>query len=299
MNYDFTDLRVFGAVAETESLSKGALKSHISAPSASYRIKNLENRIGTELFTRDGKGMSLTPAGRVLLSHVQTVTAALEHLNADISRYSQGITGHVRVVANSSCLVSLTPQLSDFLVAFPHVNIELDEKRSQDIVQAVIDARADIGLLAGDIDTRNLVTLPYGNDRLVVVVSPRHKLASQVKVDFADLLHFDFVATGVSSSNHLFLANNAARQGKRLNVRVNVGSFPVVLDLVEANVGIAIVPRSVARERVRAGRITCLALKNEWAWRNQQLVTKSLDSLPTFARDLIRYLGDHVGAHTT
>jgi DNA-binding transcriptional LysR family regulator len=290
MNYDLTDLRVFRAVAETESLSRGAVKSHMAAPSASYRIKNLEHRIGTELFTRDGKGMILTPAGRVLLSHVQTVTSALEHLNADISRFSQGITGTIRLLANSSCLVSLTPHLSDFLVAFPHVNIEMDERRSPDIVQAITVGRAEIGLLAGNIDTGELISVPYGTDRLVAVTASNHPLASRTAIAFADLLPFDFVATGVSSSNYLFLANNAAKLGKRLKVRINVGSFPVVLDLVEGNAGIAVVPQSVADERARLGRIACLLLEDDWACRNQRLVIKQANALPAFAQELVQYL---------
>ncbi|WP_175820131.1 LysR family transcriptional regulator [Burkholderia sp. BCC0419] len=290
MRYELTDLKLFLAVAESESLSAGASVIHISAPSASYRLKNLEQAIGADLFIRSPKGMSLTPAGRVLLSHVRTVLSAIQHMQGDVAKFGNGVKGHIKMVANSSCMEGLTSALSRYLGTHPNINVELEERLSADIVRAVTDKSADIGLLAGDVMTDKLSSMGYGEDELILVTPVPHVLSSRSRLSFEEALDADFITLSKRSSNTQFLTQMADRLGRSLKVRVNVHSFPVVLRLVEENVGVSIVPRSVAVRAIQAGRVAGIQLTEAWAKRKQSVIAIDFDALPEFVREFVEYL---------
>lgn len=290
MRYELTDLKLFLAIAESNSLSAGASMIHLSAPSASYRLKNLEQAIGAPLFTRGARGMTLTAAGRVLLDHVRSIMSTVQHMHSDIASFGSGERGHIRVVANSSCMEGLTPRLGRYLVTHPHINVELEERLSTDIVHAIATHTADIGLLAGEVETGQLSSALYAHDELILVTAIQHSICSQTPVSFAQLLDEAFVMPSKRSSNYIFLSKMASRLGRQLNVRVNVQSFPVVLRLVEANVGVSIIPRSVAIRAIRAGRVIGVPLAEEWAKRRQRIVATDFDELPIFIREFVSYL---------
>lgn len=290
MRYELTDLKLFLAIAESENLSAGASVIHISAPSASYRLKNLEQAVGASLFNRGPKGMSLTPAGRVLLTHVRTVLSAVEHMQGDVSRFGNGVKGHIRVVANSSCMEGLTSALSRYLVTHPNIDVEMDERLSVDIVRAVADKSADIGLLAGDVGTDKLSSMTYGEDELILVTSMQHPLSLRVPISFEEALDAEFVTLSRRSSNFQYLSQMAARAGRSLRVRVNVHSFPVVLRLVEESVGVSIVPRSVAVRAIQEGCVAGVPLVDPWAKRVQSVVALDFETLPGFVREFLDYL---------
>jgi DNA-binding transcriptional LysR family regulator len=287
MRYELTDLRLFLAVAEAGSLSTGALNFHLSAPSASYRLKNLEQAVGAALFVRGPKGMALTRAGEALLGHVRNVLSAIQFMHGDLARFANGVKGQIRVVANSSCLARLTEPLTRFLVAHPNIDVELEERLSADIVQAVADRVADIGLLAGEVDIQQLEAIPYAQDELIFVTAMEHPLGALREISFLETLEAEFVGLGRKSSNFIFLSQIAGKLGRRLNVRVNVQSFPIVLQLVEENVGVSIVPRSIAVPALMAGRIVGVPLAEPWALRNQRVVAVSFKGLPPFVQEFV------------
>jgi DNA-binding transcriptional LysR family regulator len=296
LRYELTDLKLFLAVAESESLSAGASVIHISAPSASYRLKNLEQAVGAALFVRGPKGMSLTPAGRVLLTHVRTVLSAIEHMQGDVARFGNGVKGHIRVVANSSCMEGLTSALGRYLVTHPNIDVELEERLSVDIVKAVVEKSADIGLLAGEVMSDKLSSLAYGEDELILVTPVAHPLSAQSSVSFEEALDAEFITLSKRSSNTQYLVQMAQRVGRGLKVRVNVHSFPVVLRLVEENVGVSVVPQSVAVRAIQAGRIAGIQLSEPWAKRKQSVVAIDFETLPDFVREFVEYLKETPGS---
>lgn len=239
--------------------------------------------------------MALTPAGRVLLTHVRTVLSAVEHMQGDVARFGNGVKGHIRVVANSSCMEGLTSALSRYLVTHPNINVEMEERLSVDIVRAVADKTADIGLLAGEVVSDKLSSMAYGEDELILVTPVPHPFSTRSSVSFEEIVDTDFITLSRRSSNTQFLSLMADRVGRSLKVRVNVHSFPVMLRLVEENVGVSVVPRSVAVRAIQAGRVTGVRLTDPWAKRIQSVVAVDFDALPGFVREFIDYLREPPG----
>lgn len=293
MRYELTDLKLFLAIAEARNLSTGASNVHITASSASYRLKNLEQAMGIPLFVRTARGMELTPAGNTLPTHVRELMGGIERMHGDVGRFSAGLKGHVRLLANSSSLNGfIVPSMSRFLVANPSVNIELEERSSQTIPAAIAAQEADIGILAGDVEVPGMRSVRYAVDHLILVAPLDHPLARHPEIRFGEALDFDFVCMNRSSSNFVFLNSMASQTGKALNVRLNVHSFEAVLSLVQQGVGIAMVPRSVAAPALRDARVIGITLLEQWALRELNMIVRSDDKLTPYASAFAQFLLD-------
>ena len=291
MHFDLVDLRLMVHIAEANSLTKGAEASHISLPAASTRIKNLEESIGTKLLNRTSQGVTLTPPGQAFVHHARRVMGQIQHLRGDLQEYARGVKGHLRVFANTTALGEyLPPVLRRYLLSHPDVNIDLRERLSHDIIRAVSEGQTDIGIVAGLVRTESLETIPYRSDRLVLVVPRAHPLASAAAVDFVDALEFDQVGLQESSAIHAFLRQVCDQLHRPLKQRIQVGNFEAACRMIEATVGVAILPESAARRHAQTMAIAIVPLSDPWAIRSMQICVRNLGALPLFARELVDLL---------
>lgn len=293
MRYELTDLRVFMAIANAKSLTNGALEMHITGPTASYRLKNLEAALGASLFNRTPKGMTLTAAGETVYRYCQVVLSNIDQLHGEMSRYTSGVIGQIRVFANSSTLSQLPVPLSRFLAAYPNVNIDLEEHLSDETVRAVQENMADIGLVASVVHLRGLESITYGNEELVLITIPGHPLTKKSPVTIDMALQYDVVSVGRNSSNFLYLQQIASSLGCHVNVRVHVPNFSAALHCVQQGVGISLVPRTIAEQPVKEGSVDMVRLDEHWTSRQQMIVARSMTELPEYVRAFIQHLCDY------
>jgi DNA-binding transcriptional LysR family regulator len=294
-HFDLTDLQLITHIGDWRSLTRGAEKSHLSLPAASTRVKNLEEHFGTQLLYRSNQGATFTPAGEALLRHARAVMQQVEQLRGDMQEYARGVKGHVRVLANTTAMTEFMPAaLARFLATRPDVNVELRERPSYQIVRAVAEGSADIGIAAGAGTDPQVQFIPYRNDRLVLVTGKRHELAGEPAVAFADTLGDDYVGLSEASAIHPFLVQAAAALGRTFRFRVEVGNFEAVCRMIESGVGIGVIPASAAARYARNMDIAIVALTDAWAVRRLHICVRDLAVLPVFARELVRMLVDEV-----
>ena len=183
MDFDLTDLRLFVMTAEAGNLTRAAAGRHLSLAAASARIKGLEKQAGVALLYRQARGVRLTPAGEAFLHHAQGVLRQAEQLRTDMREYGGGLRGHVRVFANTTAVTDFLPEiLPDFLNANTGVNIDLQEKPNAEIARGVLDGRADIGIVAGQVDTLGLQTIHFSTDTLVLATARAHHFARRTTI---------------------------------------------------------------------------------------------------------------------
>ncbi len=291
MRYELSDLRLFLEIAQARSLTAGAAAVFITPSAASYRLKNLEQALGTALFERTPRGMDLTPAGDAMLLHVRELFEGVERMQSDVGRFISGVKGHVRLIANSSSLNGfVTPTLGRFLVAYPGIDAEIEERQSETIPAAVLAREADVGIFAGPSSVQGLATHPYAVDRLVIVTPRDHVLASQPGLCLGAALEFDFVCMARTSSNYLFLRDTAQKYGKTVRARLHAHGFDAVLSLVAAGVGIALMPRSVLGGRLQPDQVAVLPLDEPWALRELSLVVRQDARFPGFITEFVNFL---------
>jgi DNA-binding transcriptional LysR family regulator len=291
MRFDLTDLKLFINVVEAGSITAGAERMHLAVAAASTRIRNMELELGTALLNRDRQGVQPTPAGRTLLHHARLILQQAERMRGELSEYADGLKGHIRLLSNTNALTEFLPEpLSNFLAAHPHVNIDLEERLSDEIVAAIADGKADIGIVAGTEDVSGLEVFPFRVDRFVLVTSPLHPLAKADSIAFNEVLEYDFVGLDRTSSLQRFLSEKADRVGKRLKLRVQLRSFDAVCRLVACNVGIGVVPETTAERNARTITLHRIRLTDDWAFRKLTICVRKLEDLPTYAQELVRDL---------
>jgi DNA-binding transcriptional LysR family regulator len=291
MRFDLTDLRLFLNVVEAGSITHGAERMNLAIAAASTRIRNMEAALGTPLLHRARQGVEPSEAGRTLLYHARVLLQQAERMRGDLAEYADGLRGQVRLMSNTNALTEFLPEaLSAFLAAHPQVNIDLEERLSDEIVAAVAEGTADVGIVAATVELAGLEVLPFRVDRFVLVVASGHPLSRTERIAFADALDCDFVGLDRASALQRFLSDKAERIGRRLRLRVQLRSFDAVCRLVECNVGIGVVPATTAERHAKTMAIHRIELIDEWAVRKLTICVRRQADLPLYARELVEHL---------
>lgn len=292
MRFDLTDLRLFAHIADAGSITGGAARAHMTLASASQRVLAMEDALGTPLLARSSQGVKPTEAGRTLVHHARLVLEQMERLRGELGEYGAGLSGHVRVLCNTSAMTEHLPgPLGRFLAAHPRVSVDLEERGSAEIVEALRAGRCDVGIVSDVADVAGLQHFPFRRDDLVLALPPGHALARRRRVQLADAAGDPFIGLAEGNPLQEHVAAQARKTGRRLAYRVRVGGFDAVCRLVEQGIGVGVVPRAVA-DRYPAGRggPRFVALAEAWAERQLLVCARDVESLPRNARRMVKQL---------
>ena len=291
MRFDLVDLQLFIAVAESRSITNGALRVHLALASASERIKGLEAALGVSLLRRGRRGVELTAAGESLLDHARIVIHNVEAMRGDLAAFSHGVKATVRLLANTSGLSEYLPKtLAAFLAEHPHINIDVEERESGEIANAIVTGAADLGLAAEHALPDSIERIPFSEDRLVLVTARHDVLASRRQVDFREAVERDFVGLITSSALHAHVSGHAARLGARLRFRARLNNFDAIGQMVAAGIGVAVMPELAAKRCARSVKINVVGIRDSWANRRLAICARSFKSLPRPAKQLADHL---------
>lgn len=210
MRIDFIDLRLFLSVYETGTITAAAEANHMTLASASERIRGMEDAIGAALLVRDRPGARVTPTGRALVHHARLLLAQADQMHQDLGDYGSGLRGHVRLCCNTSALSEHLPDvLSSFLTEHAGISIELEERTSDEIVDAIPNQLCDVGVVADSVDLEGLESFMFRPDPLVLAVSRNHSLAGRKMASLAEVVDQSFVGLGPGSALHDHLSQHA------------------------------------------------------------------------------------------
>lgn len=285
-------LHLFVAVMDTGTIAAAAEREHIVASAVSKRLSDLEDSLKTKLLKRSNRGIEPTAAGTELLSLARNVLNDLDSIYGRLNEHALGVRGMVRVFANISAITEFLPgSLRSFMARFPQVQVQLQEKISSAVLQGVASNAADVGLYAhGGGHAEDVVSLPYRRDELVVVVPLDHPLAMRAQVSIADTLAYDYVGLHTGSYINQQLQKSAQETGLPFRCRVQVTSFDALSVMVEAGMGVALMPRSIADRYRQLANIQVLTLAEPWAHRELRICVRSPDGLPVAAKLFVEHL---------
>ncbi|MFM0167369.1 LysR family transcriptional regulator [Paraburkholderia sediminicola] len=289
---DLTSLRLFVAVCQEQNIARAAEREFIASSAVSRRIAEIEALIGLPVIQRQSRGITVTPVGETVLRYALAIIGNIEQMSAELSRFSSGAKGRVRVVANLSSIVQFLPEdVAAFGRVFPEVSIELEEENSSDVLRIVDEHGADFGICNAVAGSEAFEQVPYREDRLAVLVPGGHRLTDVSRVAFEALLDDSFVGLRSESALTQLLAQQAASVGRQLDVKIRVSSLDALCRMVHAGLGIAIVPEQVALLYVNALDVRLLSLSDAWAVRHLIMIFKSRDQLSASAAALVGFLG--------
>lgn len=309
MRFDLVTLNLVLAIAETRSITRGAEREHLALAAASKRLSDLETRLGVALFERRARGVDPTEAGRALVRHIRTLNASLHALESEVVEFSRGIKGHLRIAANASAIAECLPaDLAAFSQAHPGIRISLEDLTSAEVQAAVASGRADVGIFVPPQHEARLACLPYRAGELAVLVPAGHVLVQRAGagpahpagpaapaeaprgVRFDALLDFDIVGLHLGAAVHEQMRERAQALGRTLNVRVQVRGFDAIAQLVEAGLGVAVLPAVVAQRFARIFAVTPLPLAEDWARRPYLLALRPQEVQPAVVQRFVEAL---------
>lgn len=276
------------------SIGKTAERESIAASAVSKRLSNLEDALGTPLLYRHARGVDLTAAGETFLRHARSLLFSLDKMQAELSEYADGVRGHVRIHANISAILQFLPEdLGGFVAKHEEVKIDLEEHVSSDIVRAVRDGDADIGICSQQAtNIGQLQSRPYQADKLVLVVPRGHALAALPSVRFEDTLDYDHVGLHINSAIYIGLRHAAAEAGRIIKLRIRVTSLDAMCRMIHNGLGIGVLPDRAFEVLHSLGDLHAVPLTDEWSVRGLQLVARDFDGLPAAARVLVDHLSE-------
>ena len=173
----------------------------------------------------------------------------------------------------------------------PLVQIHLEEKISSEIVRAVAQNSADIGIVTiASREYPDLSIYPYKTDRLVVITPVGHPLGKNKEISFVDTLEYDYVGLHTGSAINNQMINAATNANLPLNMRIQVTSYEALSGMVESGLGIGLMPIDIARPYIKAARIEALPLLDGWAHRELKICVKRSDQLLDAAHHLLTHL---------
>jgi len=288
--FDVRTLELICAAAEAGSISRAAARMHIALAASSRRIAQFEAKAGVRVFERHARGIRLTSEGRVLLTRIQLALGGMDSLTATIEDLKSGATEHLALLACDSAITQFLPAvLRDFLAEYPGTKVTIEERRSNDIIRAVVERQRSLGIVWGDVDPRGLVTELFARDELVLVVPKGHALARRRSVRFIEALAQDFVCLEMESPIYLWLQREASRLNRTLRARIQVRSFDALCRMVESGLGVGVVPRLAALGFQPAMAIAMVELREPWIHRNLALVHRGLAELAPIERRFVAF----------
>ncbi|MFT0548715.1 LysR family transcriptional regulator [Allopusillimonas ginsengisoli] len=291
MHLDPTSLRLFLSVLEEGTIARAAEREFIAAAAVSKRISELEESLKTKLLTRTNKGVTPTTAGLALSSLARRALHGLEDVAIQMSEYSSGARGIVRVVANISVITQFLPDdIKRFHAKYPNVQIQLEEKVSTLIIKAVQENSADVGIFSNCYAGDNLQVLPYKKDRLTLIVPAGHPLLKKKKLKFEEALNYDFIGLHQGSNINHIVAHAADNIQRNMNIKIQVTGFDTLCFMVDAALGIGVLPVTIARMYSKIFDIRLIPIEEDWSTRSIDICMRSKESLPTAARLFVEHL---------
>ncbi|AFK64602.1 LysR family transcriptional regulator [Advenella kashmirensis WT001] len=295
---DPTSLYLFIAVCETGSIARAGERELLSAAAVSKRMVEIERKIGAPLLLRSQRGVTPTSAGQVLLKHARSIMVDYRKLQSELSEHALGVKGHVRLLSNVSAIMEFLPaDLTSFLEAHPNIQVDLEEHFSSDIPRKIEEGNADIGICRDFVPTGNTCVTPYRYDHFAIVVNKAHPLAGKKSLMFEQTLDYPQIGFSMQTSMNTLMSHIAGRQGKTLTYRTHVSSFDAAYRLIEANLGIAALPREAVERYVRLYDLELIPLDDPWARRNFVLCTRANEALSGSAQKLFDHLQAQAGSN--
>lgn len=228
--------------------------------------------------------------GRVTAVRVEEGISPLIYADGKLGA-TQSLTGHVRITSNLSTITQFLPHdLASFLKKNPLIDVHLEEKVSTSVVTAVEENACDIGIIVEGPKVNSLEVIPYRRDRLVLTVPEGHELASRRTVRFADTLEYGYVGLHTGSQINLQMQRAAAEFDQAWKCRMQVATYDAQAAMVQAGLGIGVLPKKMAELYAKACGIKVVELDESWAERTHAIVIRSYDALQVAGKRLIDHL---------
>jgi DNA-binding transcriptional LysR family regulator len=262
MNFDLADLRAFLSVADFGSLRVASEHLHLSQSALSRRIDKLESALGIKLFSRTTRKVELTTVGRAFVPRAQNVMRELDDALVGIKDTAERIAGLVTIACVPSAVGYFLPQaIQQFHASYPKVRIRLIDEYSSEVLVAVARADADFGLTYIGTQEADIAFEPLLEERFVVACPAGHPLTRKKRLTWAELAQHPYLTLAQGSGNRFLIDQALSQVETRPQWICEVRHVPALVSLVEAGLGLGVVPRLAMPPRGHASGLVSIPLE--------------------------------------
>jgi DNA-binding transcriptional LysR family regulator len=280
MKIDLPGLQMLVAAVELKSLSKAAEHENLVTSAASKRISELERQLGAILLTRHGRGVEPTPAGIALYHRAKSILRSVELAQSCVAEFGPGGVPRIRLAANRSAIIQfLAPALSRYFALKPDAQVDLQERYSYDIPRIVTDGDADLGIYHALAPAPGVQSIPYRQDKVVLVVPLDHPLARLDETLLEAANDYPFVGYFPRHSFEAFLSLAERSLSRPLKVRIEVSNYEARCQMIREGIGIGIMPELIAASYLTGYGLKTIHLLDDWAHRQFYVCTQSREEL--------------------
>lgn len=257
-------LQVFHAVARQLSFTKAAEQLFMTQPAVTFQIKQLEEHLNTRLFERSHGRIALTPAGELVFSYAEKILTLSEELETRVGELTGAISGPLLLGASTTVAEFYLPQiLGEFKAMHPHVQAHMTVANSETIATKVAEHVLDVGLIESPSHLNGVHTEVVCEDVLVLICSPKHKLAKAKRVSAAEVAAEQFISREPGSgtrdvADQYFQQNKIAPDA--INVVMELGSPEAIKGVVETGLGVSILSRATVAKELKLGVLVAVPL---------------------------------------
>jgi DNA-binding transcriptional LysR family regulator len=285
---DIRHLKYFSEVARLLSFTKAAATLHVSQPSLSKAIKNLEEELNVPLFYRSSRQLELTDAGKAVLKNAKDVLEAFSNLTSELTDILELKKGEIRIgIPPIMGAAFFSKLISEFKKVYPLVDITLTEVGTKVIKERVDEGSLDIGLICSlPVQSDSFEIIKLLKDPLMAITHSDHPLAARQQIDFSDLKDESFILYRNDFSLHDSIVEECARNGFYPNVVCESSQKDFMLEMVESNIGVSLFPGKICR-KINNPKIAVLPFYNANVFLELGMIWKKNKHLPFAVREFI------------
>ncbi|HLK50932.1 MAG TPA: LysR family transcriptional regulator [Bryobacteraceae bacterium] len=265
-------LQVFYTVATEKSFSRAAEKLLRTQPAVSLALQRLEQEVGEKLIDRSAKELILTDAGRTVLEYARRFQSLQQELDNSLAELRDNSAGRLVIGANESATLYLLQHIARYRELYPKVKVTVRRSLSSRIPDELLDGNLELGVISYDPADERLKTAIIYSDSLAFVVSPKHRLAQRKIVSIEDLGEETFIAHNVVSPYREVVIRTFRERKVPLGIDVEMPTIETIRKLVQANLGVAFLPRMCVEQEIAQKTLCEIRVKEMHLERKVRLV---------------------------
>ena len=256
------NFKIFADLVETKSFSKSAKLNNITQSAVSQQARAMERHFKALLVDRSQKQFQLTREGQRVYESAKEVLHAYEMLLSELQEMKKVVSGTIRISTIYSIgLHELPPYIKRFLHDYPSVNVRVEYRRSNMVYEDILHNCVDFGLVAFPANVRQIDSIPFRNDHLIVICHPQHPLAKKGEVTVAELAGQKFIGFDPDIPTRKAVDQIFRDNHLEIETVMEFDNIETVKRAVEIDHGIAIVPQATVVQEASQGTLAVLRLK--------------------------------------
>jgi DNA-binding transcriptional LysR family regulator len=255
---ELSTLRVFMTVASERSFSRAAIKLSRTQPAVSLALQRLESELGEQLLDRFARDVVLTDAGRTVLEYARRFQSLESEMLNSIAELRDHAAGRLVIGANESTSLYLLRHIEKYRKLYPNVKVQVRRSLSSRIPDEIAGGNLELGVISYQARDERLLSTVIFTDSLAFVVGPGHRLAKRKSVPISELGEETFIAHNVLSPYREFVLKVFQERGVRLNMDIEMPTVETIRWMVEANQGVAFLPRMCVEQEILEKRLVAV-----------------------------------------